>query len=71
MLIMPTALEKAGKEGVYLLYIDGQDRHCFPLLAIFMADYEEQVTLIGIKSGCKCLTCYIYINKQYDLTTVI
>jgi hypothetical protein len=63
MLIMPTVLKKASKEGVYLLYIDSQDQHCFPLLAIFMADYKEQVTLIGIKSGYKYLTYYIYINK--------
>jgi len=38
---MITALVKAGKEGVYLLYIDGQDQYCFPLLAVFMADYKE------------------------------
>jgi len=71
MLIMPTALERAGKEGVYLLYTDGQDQYCFPLLAIFIANYKEQVTLIGIKSGYKCLTYYIYINKRHDLTTAI
>jgi len=60
---MPAALEKAGKEGVYLLYIDGQDQYCFLLLAVFIADYKEQVTLIGIKSGRKYLTYYIHINE--------
>jgi len=60
---MPTALEKASKEKVYLLYADSQDQHYFPLLAVFMADYKEQVTLIGIKSGRKCSICYIYTNK--------
>ena len=63
MLIMPTVLKKAGKEGVYFLYIDGQDQHYFPLLAVVIADYKEQVTLISIKSSYKCLTYYIYINK--------
>ena len=71
MLMMPTALEKAGKEGVRLLCADGQDRHCFPLLAVFMADYEEQVTLTGIKSGRKCSTCHIHTNERHDLTTAI
>ena len=71
MLMMPTALEKAGKEGVYLLYVDSQDQHYFPLLAVFMANYKEQVMLIGIKSGCKCSTCHIYTNKQHDLITAI
>ena len=69
--MMPTALKKASKEGVCLLCADSQDWHCFLFLAVFMANYKEQVTLIGIKSGCKCLTCHIYINKQYDLTTAI
>ena len=69
--MMPIALKKANKEGVYLLYTDGQDQHYFLLLAVFMADYKKQVTLIGIKSGCKCLTCYIYINKQHNLITAI
>jgi hypothetical protein len=71
MLIMPTALEKISKERVHLLYIDSQDQYCFPLLAIFMADYKEQVTLTGIKSGYKYSTCYIHINKRHDLTTAI
>ena len=71
MLMMPTALEKAGKERIYLLYTDGQNQHCFLLLAVFMANYKEQVTLIGIKSGRKYLTCHIYINERHDLTTAI
>ena len=71
MLIMPTVLEKAGKEEVYLLYIDSQDRHYFPLLAVFMADYKKQVTLTDIKSGCKYSTYYIYTNKRHNLTTTI
>ena len=71
MLIMPIVLEKAGKKKVRLLYTDGQDRYYFLLLAVFMADYEEQVTLTGIKSGYKCSTCYIYINKRHNLITAI
>ena len=71
MLMMPTVLKKASKEGVYLLYADGQDQHYFPLLAVFMANYKEQVTLIGIKSGYKYLTCHIYMNEWYNLTTTI
>ena len=68
---MSIALEKASKEEVYLLYADGQNWYYFLLLAIFMANYEEQVTLIGIKSGCKYLTCYVYTNEQHNLITTI
>ena len=71
MLIIPIVLKKASKEGVCLLYTDSQDQYCFLLLAIFMANYKEQVTLISIKSGCKYSTYYIYINKRHDLTTAI
>ena len=71
MLIMPTVLEKAGKKEVCLLYMDSQNWHCFPLLAVFMADYEEQVTLTGIKNDCKCLICHIHMNERHDLMTAI
>ena len=68
---MPIALKKTSKEGVRLLCIDGQDQHCFPFLAIFIANYKEQVTLIGIKSGYKYSTYYIYINERHNLITAI
>ena len=71
MLIMPTVLKKAGKEEVHLLYTDSQNRYCFLLLAVFMANYEKQVILIGIKSGYKYLTYYIHTNKRHDLITAI
>ena len=71
MLIIPIVLEKVSKEGVHLLCVDSQDQHYFLLLAVFMADYKEQVMLIGIKSGYKYLTCYIHTNKRYNLTTTI
>ena len=68
---MTTALEKASKEGVYLLYADSQDRYYFLLLAIFIANYKEEVMLIGIKGSRKYLTYYIYTNKWYNLITTI
>ena len=68
---MPTALKKANKKEVHLLYTNGQDQHYFLFLAIFMANYKKQVILIDIKSGYKYSTCYIYINKQYNLTITI
>ena len=69
--MMSTALEKASKEGAYLLYINSQDQHYFPLLAVFMANCKEQITLISIKSGYKYSTYHIYINKWHDLITAI
>ena len=71
MLIIPIVLKKASKERVYLLYTDSQNQHYFLLLAVFMANYEEQVTLIDIKSGYKYSTYYIYMNERHDLTTTI
>ena len=71
MLIIPIALEKASKEGVYLLCADSQDQYYFLILAVFIANYKKQVILIGIKSSCKYLTYYIYINKRYNLITTI
>ena len=71
MLIMPTLLKKASKEEVHLLYTNSQNWHYFPLLAVFITDYKEQVTLIGIKSGYKYLTYHIHTNKQHNLTTTI
>ncbi len=69
--MIPAALEKAGKEAVYLLYTNSQDQYYFLLLAVFMANYKKQVTLIGIKSSRKCLTYYIYTNKWHNLITAI
>jgi len=38
---MPIVLEKASKEGVYVLYVDSQDWHYFLFLAVFITDYKE------------------------------
>ena len=72
MLIIFIALKKASKKKrIYFLYTNSQDQHCFLLLAVFIANYEKQVTLIGIKSSYKYLTYYIYINKRHNLITAI
>jgi len=36
-------LEKAGTEGVCIADSHGDIRHCFPLLATYLADYPEQI----------------------------
>jgi hypothetical protein len=36
-----------------------------------MADYEEQVTLTGIKSGRCCPRCHVHPDQRHDLITAI
>jgi len=38
-------LEKPGEEGERLPCSDGKLRHCYPILAAWIADHEEHVTL--------------------------
>ena len=43
-------------DGVNLLCPDNERRHCFPVLAQYIADYEEQRVLTSIVSG-NCVKC--------------
>ena len=50
-------------EGVNLLCPDNQRRHCFPILAQYIADYEEQRVLASIVSGY-CVKCTLPSHRS-------
>lgn len=46
---------------------DGLTRFCFPVVAGFVADYEEQVLITGIKSGRHCTICQVPPDERHRL----
>ena len=50
---------------------DGFIRQCYPILAGFMADYEEQVVLTGVKSGQHCTMCHVPPHERGDLLSTM
>lgn len=58
-----------------MLCADGYTRHCYPIIAGFMVDYEEQVLITGVKSGRHCSICQVppdereNLDKSWDLRT--
>jgi len=53
------------EDGVNLLCPDGNRRHCFPVLAQYVADYEEQRLLASILQGF-CPKCVIPAFRKND-----
>ena len=51
------------EDGINLLCPDGERRHCFPVVAQYIADYEEQRVLAGIVNGW-CPKCTIPSHKS-------
>ncbi|KAF8176925.1 hypothetical protein BJ912DRAFT_1024283 [Pholiota molesta] len=49
-------LEVAGRTGVVLVGGDGVARRCYPIYAVFVGDYPEQVLVTLVKTG-KCPVC--------------
>ncbi|OCK91016.1 uncharacterized protein K441DRAFT_503810, partial [Cenococcum geophilum 1.58] len=52
-------LKRAARRGMPMRCADGFIRQCYPILTRFMADYKEQVVLIGVKLGQYCIMCYV------------
>jgi hypothetical protein len=46
---------------------DGQDRDCFPIIAGFTVDYEEQTLITGVKSLQHCTICNVAPKKRENL----
>jgi Plavaka transposase len=61
------AIEEAAREGVLIVCADGLTRICFPIIAGFAADYEEQVLITGIKSGQHCAICQVAPKERHRL----
>ena len=43
------ALETLARDGFIITCADGYNRKCYPIIAGFMVDYEEQVLITSIK----------------------
>ena len=63
---MRIALEEASQIGLEIECADGQTRLCFPIIAGFMADYEEQTIITGIASTT-CPICTVPPRHRQDL----
>lgn len=59
-------LEVAGKEGVVMSSGDGVARRVHPIFAAYVGDYQEYVTVTGIKTG-DCPVCESPRNELGDL----
>lgn len=49
-------LERAGKDGIILTSGDGATRQCFPIIAVYVGNYPEQILVGLIKKG-ECPIC--------------
>ena len=47
---------------------DGYYRQCYPIIAGFMTDYEEQVLITGIKKAQHCSVCTVPPHERENLT---
>jgi hypothetical protein len=62
------ALESLAKDGFLVKCADGHNRQCYPIIAGFMADYEEQVLITGIKKAQHCSICTVPPHERENLT---
>ena len=71
MLIVKVVLLKARKHRTYLICVDSKERIYFLILVVYIANYKEQVLLISIKSGCRCISYYISADNKQNLIIAI
>ena len=57
------ALKKISKTGVIMQSADSRYYQYFSIITSFVCDYEEQVVIIGIKSGMQCTICQVPFKK--------
>ena len=62
------ALESLAKDGFLVKCADGYNRQCYPIIAGFMVDYEEQVLITGIKKAQHCSICIVPPHERENLT---
>jgi hypothetical protein len=65
---MTKALEALAQDGFLVTCADGHTRQCYPIIAGFMADYEEQVLITGIKKAQHCSICIVPPHERENLT---
>ena len=54
------------KDGIELMCVNGNKRHCYPVLACLMVDYNEQVLITGIKANMHCSISHV-LPKEREL----
>ncbi len=62
-----TALEALARGGFLVTCADGHRHMCYPIIAGFMADYEEQVLITGIKKAQHCSICTVPPHERENL----
>ncbi|CAE6448234.1 unnamed protein product [Rhizoctonia solani] len=65
MRIILEPLEKAGQDGVEMECGDGFVRHCFPILAAYIADNPEQTMIAGCRRN-RCYRCTVGRDNRGD-----
>ncbi|KAI9640247.1 hypothetical protein NHQ30_011297 [Ciborinia camelliae] len=65
--LMLKPLEKLSKYGAFFHCADGLARYCYPILANFSADYEEQALITGIKYLQQCVNCQCPPNERQHI----
>jgi hypothetical protein len=61
------ALESLAKDGFVVRCADGHQHLCYPIIAGFIADYEEQVLITGIKKAQHCSICTVPPHERENL----
>jgi hypothetical protein len=61
------ALESLAKDGFVVRCADDHQRLYYPIIAGFIADYEEQVLIIGIKKAQHCSICTVPPHERENL----
>ena len=56
------------KDGIELVCADGYKRRCYPALAGFIVDYEEQVFITSIKANMQYFIYHV-LPKKRELVT--
>ena len=62
------ALESLVKDSFLVKCIDGYNYQCYLIIAGFMADYEEQVLITGIKKAQHCSICTVPPHERENPT---
>jgi hypothetical protein len=60
-------LESLAKDGFVVRCADGHQRLCYPIIARFIADYEEQVLITGIKKTQHCSIYMVPLCERENL----
>jgi hypothetical protein len=55
------------RDGAWFLCADGLNRYYYPIIAGFMTDYEEQITITGVKYGIHYIICHVEQQEREDL----